>query len=187
MNPVPEDLVDAEALFRLHAPFVARFLFRLGVHRQAIDDLVQDVFLVAHRDGGYRPGPASATTYLASIAVRLVANQRRRARTRSFLMRALWSRATDLGSAATPVQVIEANETMRKLTRALDLLSPEQRAVFVMAELEEIPCTEIAIALATPVGTVYWRLREARACFAREILRDEPPARASRAPKGVSP
>src|SRR5580658_1699280 len=72
--------VTTEDLFRAHAPFVARFLTRLGVCPSDLDDAVQEVFLVAHRNGGYLPGPATPTGYLASIAVRAAASYRRRGR-----------------------------------------------------------------------------------------------------------
>ena len=45
--------LDSAQLFRQFAPFVASFLMRLGVQRADLDDLMQEVFLVAHRNGGY--------------------------------------------------------------------------------------------------------------------------------------
>src|SRR5689334_5045412 len=63
--------LDAEGWFRLHAQVVAGFLFRLGVGRDELDDWVQEVFLVAHRRGGYVAGPAKPTTWLAAIALRI--------------------------------------------------------------------------------------------------------------------
>src|SRR5690348_15373536 len=78
--------LDAEALFRQHAPFVARVLYRLGVKPAALDDLVQEVFLLVHRTGGFVPGAAAPTTYLAGIASRLAANHRRKERTRFRLL-----------------------------------------------------------------------------------------------------
>jgi RNA polymerase sigma-70 factor (ECF subfamily) len=38
----------------------------------------------------------------------------------------------------------------------------EQRAVFVMYEIEALPCAEIAEILGVPIGTVYSRLHAAR-------------------------
>jgi RNA polymerase sigma-70 factor (ECF subfamily) len=80
--------LDSAELFRRYAPFVANFLARMGVFRSDIDDLVQEVFLVAHRCGGYTPGPAKPTTYLASIAFRAATTHRRKRQTRSFVKQA---------------------------------------------------------------------------------------------------
>lgn len=74
-------VIDAATLFRAHGAFVARFLTRLGVPRDEVDDLVQDVFLIVHRKGGFEPRNAKATTYLAQIAV-LTATDRRRLKER---------------------------------------------------------------------------------------------------------
>src|SRR5258708_29284235 len=49
------ETIGAEALFRAHASFVAGFLVRLGVRPADLDDLMQEVFVVAHRRGGVSP------------------------------------------------------------------------------------------------------------------------------------
>ena len=77
--------LSTDALFRRHAAFVARFLARLGVPSGQLEDALQEVFLVVHRNGGYRPGLAKPTSSLASIALRAAARHRQRdgvARTR---------------------------------------------------------------------------------------------------------
>ncbi len=73
----PEPIsIDSETLFSRYAQFVASFLYRQGARGADIEDLVQDVFLTAHRKGGYRAGAASPTTFLAHLA--LEANLKRR-------------------------------------------------------------------------------------------------------------
>lgn len=44
----------------------------------------------------------------------------------------------------------------------LDKLDPEKRAAFVMYEIDEMSCEEIAKQLGIPVGTVHSRLSAAR-------------------------
>ena len=75
---------SATALFRQHAGSIARFVVRYGVEPADVDDVVQEVFLIAHAHGGYRPGPAKPTSWLAAIAVRVASSHRRRLRTRAF-------------------------------------------------------------------------------------------------------
>jgi len=50
---------SAEVLFREHGKYVARLLWQLGLAEQDIDDAVQDVFMVAHRRGGFLAGTAN--------------------------------------------------------------------------------------------------------------------------------
>ncbi|HEX3772656.1 MAG TPA: sigma-70 family RNA polymerase sigma factor [Polyangiaceae bacterium] len=160
--------IGADELFRRHAPFVARFLFRLGVEADAIEDAVQEVFLVVHRQGGYRPGPAKPTSYLANLAIHAASASRRRERAR---------RAREGGDAvddvpskrSDPVQLLEAHESLRRLQDALDRLEPELRTTLVLVDIEGESCASIAAAMSIPVGTVYWRLHHARKRFQRAL------------------
>ncbi len=54
-----EQRLDAGELFRRHGRFVANFLWKLGIGAQEIEDLVQEVFVVAHK------GAASSSARLA--------------------------------------------------------------------------------------------------------------------------
>jgi RNA polymerase sigma-70 factor, ECF subfamily len=152
-------------LFRQFAPFVASFLLRMGVSRSDLDDVMQEVFLVAHRLGGYTPGPAKPTTYLASIAVRAATTHRRKHKVRSFV------RANDelvsgaAGEGQSPEGAFEAQRRMRLLEAALDRLDDDKRAVFVMAEIHGDTVVSIAAGLGIPVDTAYSRLRAARKLF----------------------
>ena len=76
-EPQKSQVIDAAALFNEHGAFVARFLRILGVRADELDDLVQDVFLIVHRKGGFEPRTAKATTYLAQIALHVARDQRR--------------------------------------------------------------------------------------------------------------
>jgi RNA polymerase sigma-70 factor (ECF subfamily) len=155
--------LDAEALFLAHAPFVASFLHRLGTPRAEVDDLVQEVFLIAHRKGGYEPGAAQPRTWLAAIALRVArGNRRERAR------RLDVPDEPHLASAIAPNDLqlsAETRESLSRVQRALASLDFEHRAAFVLYELEGDPCDSIAAALGVPVGTIYSRLHHARRRF----------------------
>jgi RNA polymerase sigma-70 factor (ECF subfamily) len=173
----PEHL-DAETLFRRHADFVAGFVHRLGVPAPELDDVLQEVFLVAHRRGGFRQlGAARPTTWLAEIAIRVAsASRRRKRRSREDAdMKGVSHAASDDVGA---VRVLEANEAMQRVQRALDSLDEDKRAAFVLYELEGESCAAIAAGLGIPVGTVYSRLHKARQEFVRaheRLLRREQP------------
>lgn len=173
----PTEALDAEELFRRHAPFVAKFLVRIGAERQDLDDWVQEVFLIAHKLGGWRPGPAQPTTWLAEIAVRVASGERRRTTRREKRIGVEPADAPD--PTAGPHDRAEASESLRRVDRALAVLPLEQRAVFVLFELEGQSSEEIAHGLGVPVGTVYSRLHKARAEFKKAYAR--------LAPKGSAP
>jgi RNA polymerase sigma-70 factor (ECF subfamily) len=157
--------LDAEALYRAHSTFVARFLLRLGARNEDVPDLVQEVFLVAHRRGGFVPGPAKPTTWLAEIAFRVASDRRKKAHRRR---EDSDSDSVSLAPAAgdSPGQRAEARQALERVQAALDTLTPEKRAVFVLYELEGQACDAIAAGMEIPVGTVYSRLHAARRDFA---------------------
>ena len=159
-----EEPQGAETLFRAHGRFIASFLHRYGVHEADVEDAVQEVFIVAHQKGGYRPGPAAPRSWLAAIAIRVAASTRRqRARRRSS------HDQVDLERIATaepgPGQRATERESLARVQRALDSLDDEHRAAFVLFEIEGQGCEEIAATLGIPIGTVYSRLHNARRRF----------------------
>lgn len=169
-EPSP-DALGAEVLFRRHASFVASFVFRLGARGAQVDDLVQDVFLLAHGRGGYRPGPASPTTFLARLALEAAQAMRRRdqrfalAHSEPFALAALGS------AQETPSDALLLQRAAHDLQGALEAIEPDRRAVFILFELHGESCDAIAAAFDVKVGTVYSRLHAARKEFRAGLAR----------------
>jgi RNA polymerase sigma-70 factor (ECF subfamily) len=179
--PAEGQPLDVRAIHDAHADFVWRSLQRLGVRASDLEDVFQEVFVVVHRRLGSFDGSSSMTTWLYGICFRVAAGHRRRA----------WVRREqpsdevpepDDARASTPAdEAIEAREARATLDRVLDQMDLERRAVFVMAEIDELPHDEIAAVIGVPVGTVWSRLSAARKEF-QAILARERAARASRGP-----
>ncbi len=165
-----EGVLGADVLFREHARFVATFLVRLGAPAQELDDLVQEVFLVAHRRGGSTSDEAKPTTWLAAIALRVLSHDRRSKRRHPEVLD-----ETNLSSAVatSPNQedVVRATQSLTLVGRAIQALDIEKRALFILFEIEEQSCESIAAGLGIPIVTVYSRLRAARQEFHREYAR----------------
>ena len=182
-----EGRIDAEALFRAHAPFVAAFLHRLGTPQADVDDLVQEVFLVAHRKGGYVPGAGQPRTWLAAIAVRVArsGHRSRRRRREGLDEQAIESAVSPCRDAA---ETLEVRKSLERVERALHTLDLEHRAAFVLYEIEGEPCEMIAASFGVPVGTIYSRLHHARRRFVdayATISQDEPAALRPRLAEGA--
>lgn len=158
--PASGERIGVEVLFREHAQFVATFLVRLGTPRQDVDDLLQEVFVVAHRKGGFVKGQAQPRSWLGAIATNIArTGQRTRRRRRE-----------DADSPALEQVTTQAHSETESLSRvrlerALAALPLEQRAAFVLFELEGESCESIAAVWGVPVGTVYSRLHHARRRF----------------------
>ena len=158
-----DEIISAETLFQAHAQFVASFLHRFGTPLSDVDDLVQEVFIVAHRKGGYVRGPAQPRTWLAAIAVRIVQSDRRsRTRRARNTGRTLDDSPELANSGLDPHQQLEARRALERLQQALEGLPDEQRAAFMLYEIEGESCESIAAQWQVPIGTVYSRLHLAR-------------------------
>lgn len=165
-KPLPAP-VGAEELFRRHAPFVAAFVRRMGLGGD-IDDVVQETFLVAHRHGGYRPGPATPKSWLASIALRVATTRRRSSQRRRERERAAGALVAPSDHDG-PDRAAERRAMVQRVQSALATLDEDKRAVFVLFELEGESCTAIAASMDLPTGTVYSRLHHARKAFIKAM------------------
>jgi RNA polymerase sigma-70 factor (ECF subfamily) len=152
-----------EEAYRAHFAFVWRNLRRLGVREEDAADAAQEVFIVVHRKLPEFAGRSKLTTWLYGVCFR-VASERRRAGPRSPLGEQ--EAASFLSRPADPAAAAERNQGLAVLERVLERIPDDQRAVFCLFELEGMTGDEIAESLDIPLGTVYSRLRLARAAFA---------------------
>jgi RNA polymerase sigma-70 factor (ECF subfamily) len=72
---------------------------------------------------------------------------------------------------ASPEQAQVHMQAAEQVQSVLEQLDDEKRAVFILAELEQLPAAEMAQALGLPINTVYSRLRLARAAFEAGLRR----------------
>ena len=149
---------ELEAVYRRHHAFVWRSVRRLGVHEGAVDDAVHEVFMVALRRLEEFEGRADLRTWLFSIAMHVVRNHRR-AQWRHARRTEALARETSGSSAADAYARSDAAHVLHRL---LEELPEDQRAAFILAELEGMSAPEIADALKANVNTVYTRIRVAR-------------------------
>lgn len=164
-----------EEVYDLHFDFVWRNLRRLGVSEAGIDDAVQEVFLVIHRRLSELRESDGVRKWIFAIVFRVACETRRALRRKLPDSQAesieVDSIADERGGC--PHECAEQRETAQRLHRLLCALDDDKRAVFVLAELEEMTAPEIASALSLNLNTVYARLRAARREFEQAVLREQ--------------
>jgi RNA polymerase sigma-70 factor (ECF subfamily) len=161
-----------EALYRRHFDFVFRSVRRLGIAEAQVDDVVQEVFLIAlRRLSDFQPG-SNARAWLFSIASRTSANHRRVQR-RNLLRSAPLADYPD--SAAGPFERVMCSDAARVLQRFLDGLSDDKRDLFILSELEELTGPELAATFDANLNTMYARIRCLRQEFAAYLTACAPP------------
>ena len=149
----------------------------IGVASAAeVDELAQEVFLRVFRalPGFESRGPGRLTKWVLTIAGRLAIDELRRPRA---TVTAIDAEA--LASEAPPPDAsTRRRDLAAALARALDALTPEQRATFVLREFHDFDYDELARALDVDLGTVKSRLSRARTVLRAFLAEHDHGARA---------
>jgi len=167
--PADQPPAELALIYEQHFDFVWRSARRLGVPDSAVDDVVQEVFIVVHRQLASFEGRSSMKTWLFGILRNLVLRQRR-SWARRGREQALEESEVEAGEAGADQQLAES-QARRVLHALLAQLDDDKRAVFVLADLEQLSAPEIAEATGLKLNTVYSRLRLARAEMERALER----------------
>jgi RNA polymerase sigma-70 factor, ECF subfamily len=164
-----------DEVYEAHFDFVWRSARRLGVHEGAVDDVVQETFLVVHRRLAEFEGRSSVKTWLFGIVLRVVRDHRRHLRRKephSMRPEAPTDPETLTASPEQgPHERAVKTEAVRALHAILDELDDEKRELFILAELEQMTAPEMAEALGVNLNTIYSRLRAARQEFEQAVSR----------------
>lgn len=135
-------------------------LAALGSHHDA-EDATQDAFVAAFQRLRQFRGEASFKTWMLTIAWHQAINRRRK-RTRWW--RRTLEAPTSEPAAATPSpeQAAAGDELRRAIVSEIRALAPKLRDTLLLAQAGELGYEEIATVLGVPMGTVKWRISEAR-------------------------
>jgi len=163
---VAPDAGRLERAMRQHLGLVWRLLRRLGLPPPDADEAAQDVFLVLARRGDDVPARAERA-FLVGTALRVASDRRRQLASHAAVELTVEPASPHL----LPDELLALRRARAALDEALDALTPEQRAVFVLVELEGWAAPEVARDLGLPLGTVASRLRKARELFDASVRR----------------
>lgn len=159
-EPIVRELTF-EGVYDRHFHDVARWVRALGGRTPDVDDLTQEVFVVAFRRLSEFDGQ-NVAGWLYQITRRKMRDYRRL----SWIKHLFTSRnASSFESPATgadQLQQVENNEKQVLLDRLLNRLPAEQRAAFVLFELDGLTGAEIAEVQRVPINTVWARIHRAR-------------------------
>lgn len=164
-----EDIVDRvragdTALFEVLMRRYNQRLYRIAraiLHSDAeVEDVMQETYLRAYSHLDQFAGRARFATWLTRIAVNEAAARARRAPIPVGIP--LVYEIEPQPSDENPEQTAARGEAQALLDRAIEALSPDDRAVFVLREVEELSTTETAEALGVNEAVIRMRLFRAR-------------------------
>ena len=144
-------------LFEYYAPRAKAYLMRQGQDGASAEELAQEAMLIVwRRADSFDPEKASAATWIYTIVRNLRIDALRKRHRPMF----------DIADPAfvpdpprRPDDVLQGEQTERRVRDALKCLPEEQAAVVRLSFFEDKPHGEIAAELALPLGTVKSRLR----------------------------
>jgi RNA polymerase sigma-70 factor (ECF subfamily) len=162
-DSVGPSIPELREVFEEHADHVGNSLRRLGVRDADVPDLVQEVFVVVHRILQDYDPTRPMWPWLFGITYRTAAAYRRKAFREVLDDGALSAERAD--SSKNVEEAMRKGEDRELVIQALQHVELTRRAVFVMADIDDVPVPEIASALGIGVNTAYSRLRLAREDF----------------------
>ncbi len=147
--------------FYSHKDVLYRFAYRMTGSHDVAEDMVQDSFAALWKDaGGYNAGRGALRSYLLGITRNLVLKRwRGRHPDESIDEDTFVSQPVDLARLELSDAVAEAVQS----------LPPLQRETLILAEYEEMPLFEIAMATGSELAAVKSRLHRARENLRRTL------------------
>jgi RNA polymerase sigma-70 factor (ECF subfamily) len=161
-----------DELFRRHRRAVASNLYRVIGDRLDLDDLVQEVFVIAYRGLARFRGDARLSTWLYRICINVALGRLRQRKRRPPPAPLVGDER--IAADGDPEQRLLQQEARRRVHRALDALPPKKRIVLYLHEIEGHDLAEIAYLVGANPITVRTRLFYARRAFYALLAAEEP-------------
>ncbi|MFC1475632.1 RNA polymerase sigma factor [Candidatus Zixiibacteriota bacterium] len=149
-------------------PQAAAFCRKLTGDRDRGDDLYQEALLAAMRKFNKLREVSAFRPWLYRIMINIFKNQQR-----SFWRRRV-AVSPDIVEAAGEDDPRATYDSRRRLQQLLAILTPEDRAMIILYEIEGWPVGELATMFKKPAGTIKTRLARARRKMRQTLERHLP-------------
>jgi RNA polymerase sigma-70 factor (ECF subfamily) len=154
-----QDRQALETLYHRYAPRLYSYLSRLLPQQDLIEEVLDDVMMVVWQKAACFDGTSKPSTWILGIAYHKALQARAKLPIQPAdrpPSAAAWRQAND------PAELVQYQDLQGALARALDHLSPDQRAVVELTWRQECSYQEIATIMGCPVNTVKTRMWHAR-------------------------
>jgi RNA polymerase sigma-70 factor (ECF subfamily) len=165
----PQTRPDPAVLFRRHASYVAGVATRLLGRDHEVDDVVQDVFLVALRGLDALREPAAARAWLTKVAVRLSIRRLRWRRLRRTLGFDSVTTYDDLPDASLSS---EDQVVVSRVYRLLDGLPAAERVAWTLRQVDDQPAEAVARLCGCSLATAKRRIAKVDDAIRKELAHE---------------
>jgi RNA polymerase sigma-70 factor (ECF subfamily) len=171
-RPLPSIVLSFQVVYTQYFDFVWSSARRFGIAPDAMDDIVQEVFIVIHAKLDSLERPEALRNWIYGVVRRVASNHRRALRTQTAAGIVVGSYGETAESREpTPFEHLRTNADLVLLASLLNELDEPKREVFALVELDELTVPEAAEILELPLNTAYSRLRAARQAFETAVAR----------------
>jgi RNA polymerase sigma-70 factor (ECF subfamily) len=145
-----------ERLYRVTSAQLFGVILRIVRHREVASEVLQEAYIkIWRRSGDYRPDKAQPLTWMAAIARHQAIDLLRRHVHEPATTAPVEDLHEELADeAAGPAEAVQHGDDHTRLRRCLDDLPDTQRQALLLAYFDGLTHEEIAVRLATPLGTV---------------------------------
>lgn len=165
-EPSPQAL-DLDSLFDRHAAYIAGVAARLlGRDDQEVDDVVQEVFLIALRRSDRLYSGEVARPWLVTMAVRVVQRTLRRRRWRRLFLGETFAYELPASGLSPDEEVL-----LSRMYRVLDTIEPKSRIAWLLRHVEGERLDDIAAICGCSLATAKRRIASTQETLS-EVLRD---------------
>jgi RNA polymerase sigma-70 factor (ECF subfamily) len=171
--PTPEQTAFLERAISDYGKATYTYALRLTQHEADARDLTQEAFIRVYRAWrSFVPG-TSFLSWVYRIVTNLHRDELRRRKGRYLEEIPEDNAPQDFGGArplaSQPIDELIDRQLSESMSKALGSLSPDQRQVLVLADIEEYSYQEIAEIVGCSIGTVRSRLHRARQQLRRAV------------------
>jgi RNA polymerase sigma-70 factor (ECF subfamily) len=175
-----------QQIYRQRFEDVGRWARALGARSPDVPDLVHEIFIVVYRRLA-QFDERNVAGWLYQITRRKMRDYRRLSWIKHlFTERTASTFECSAASGVDQLKQLENHERTALMERILDTLPANQRAAFVLFELEGLSGAEIAQLQQVPINTVWGRIYKARCKLQQRLLTPHEPSN-SKIEKVVSP
>lgn len=171
--PTPEQIAFVERAMEQYGRQTYNYAYRLTGNEPDARDLTQEAYIRVFRAWeSFREG-TSFLSWIYRIVTNLYRDELRRRKGVFTLPLPEDNRAQErpVGDEAhDPIAAIHERQLSATMERSIASLTPEQRAVIVLADVEEYSYQDIADIIGCSIGTVRSRLHRARAQLRKSVV-----------------
>ena len=162
----PPGPFDLEDVYRAHSADVARWAARLAGPGFDREDIVHEVFLVAHRRFPTFQRAGNVKVWLYRTTAFIVQRRRRSERWRRWLAGSIDDLAERLpATGPTPLEEVERRRREERVYQTLNQLPEKYRTVLILFDLDGLSGEEVVALTGRKVATLRVWLFRARAMF----------------------